>query len=170
MYTVYILTKHIKLNQSEKIKKKTIILARKEYQMFRIIYLRNTIVDTYMSLSYEKNIKTIGYKFENVNDYTTLELSKFLACKSVIEFAKISVTIVNERLKNEKKKSSDFEKLYKYWKNNCLNNKEFYKDQCPGKYTIISYDYKKIRDTNLKLNTEIIKKFNLFGSKNEVFD
>jgi len=165
MYTVYIITKHIKLNQSEKLKKKTIILAKKEYHLFRIIYLRNTIVDTHMSISYEKNIKSIGYKFENVNDYTTLELSKFLACKSIIDFAKVSVAIVNERLKAERKKSSDFEKLYEYWRKNCMNNKEFYKNQTPGKFMIISYDYKKIKESNLKLNTEIINKFKLFGSK-----
>lgn len=163
MYTVYILTKDI-ITHGGKIKKGQIALGKKEYDIVNLIYLKDGVVqESYATIKAIKFLKPIGFKFERLEEYSMEELAIFLKCKSELEFTKTSVIIVNEKLKLERKKSSDYWKLYDYWRRNCIYNTDAYKSMTPDKYTIVSYDYKKIKEDNKKVNAEIVKKFNLFG-------
>lgn len=167
MYTVYIVNKDI-ITHGGKIKKGNVVMGRKEYDIINLIFLKDgNVQESYVAEKFNKFLTQIGFKFERLQDYSMDELAMFLACRSELEFTKTSVIIINEKLKRERKRANDYWKLYDYWRKNCIYNTEAYRSLTPDKYTIISYDYKKIKQDNMKVNNEIIRKFNLFGGNED---
>ncbi len=73
--------------------------------------------------------------------------------------------IVNRLMNSMNKKKEDYKKLYKYWKNNCYSNVDFYKLEQGDNFINISIDYDSIKKSKEKLNKELLQMFSLFSRK-----
>lgn len=156
MHTIYATIKKIDF-----IPKGTVLIAKRVNHFLEIIYIGRCLTHTMIDVHNLKKMKHLGFKIENLDDYSTGELYKFLSSKNETELARTAISILKNKLKKETEKANDFKKLYEYWKDLRLDNISYQK---PDRYSNVSYDYKKIKQDNCKINTEIIKKFKLFGA------